>query len=107
MNHYLFEIPITNYDGIGVCFQPVYIHAEKSPTKHQVLVALEVFHERDSKYEEYIGDWKECINIINNISELDFPRLYKNLIQTSCVVIHPKWHSQSLTLKRIHFTEVE
>ena len=107
MNHYLFEIPITNYDETGVFHQSVYIHAETSPTKHQLLVVLETLHERDSKYVEYIGDFKECLDVINIIPEASFPRLHNSLVQTSAIVKHRRYGAQYLTIKRLLINEVE
>lgn len=95
------EIPVENYEGDAVFFQPLYLHGEKSPTKADVLGVLNKLHERDSQYAQYTGTWEECINIVESVVDTDFPRLFSNLIQTSERVNHPKFGDQPLTLIRI------
>ena len=59
------SIPIRNYYGDGVFYQDIYFETDHSPTKEEVLEYLQSQHDQDSQYEEYLGDWQDCINSVN------------------------------------------
>lgn len=73
---YRYEIPIINYCGDGIFYQNLFIWSENFPTKEEVIAAAEKFHERDSKYPEYTGNWREVVGVLENS---DFPLLCGNL----------------------------
>ncbi len=98
------KIPIKNYEGDGIFYQSLFIECSYSPTQKEVIRALEFYHERDSRYNEYIGDWETCIEVVKNCKE--FPFLERNCISRSTSV-ETKFGSHSLTMRKIHTYIVE
>lgn len=63
------SIPVLDYCGDGIAYQNIYFDCEKSPTKDQVLSYLKELHDRDKVYPEYLGDWQDCIQSVEAITE--------------------------------------
>ena len=66
---FLIEIPIENYDCDGLIDETLYIqsHHPVFPTKLQILNVLKDLDAKDSEYPTYLGNWKECIAVIESI----------------------------------------
>lgn len=62
-------IPIHNYYRNGVHYQDIYFDSNHSPTKDEVLNYLRQLSERDSQFSEYMGDWEDAMESVNNTNE--------------------------------------
>ncbi len=82
MNIYKYEIPI--YHGDDMFMQPLYVESHKCPTKDQLLVAIGICHDVDSKFAEYTGQWKNAYDTVKNCK--DFPILTGRMAQSSRLV---------------------
>lgn len=105
VNLYKYEIPIPDYYGDGVHSQELYFKGEVCPTWDQVMQAVKLLHERDSRYEEYLGCWVNVEKVLLDCKD-DFPRLGGCLCQKNIFVQTP-WVSEgkpkrhSLTVKLV------
>ena len=67
---FIVEIPTPNYEGNDIFFQR--LHFDKSPTKEIVLNVLKIFHEQDKDNPIYNGDWKHCIESVEQVIDQDW-----------------------------------
>ena len=85
---YRFTIPIPNYYVDGVFHQHLYIEADYSPSRDEVLDLLRELDKRDSKFPEYTGEWANCI-IPLETSIREWPTLGGRIIETNIFVEVP------------------
>lgn len=90
------EIPTTNYYGDDVFMYEMYFECEKSsPTKEQVIKALEDIDRENKQYPEYLGEENEALDIVKLVEDDDW-RFVRPLgiVGENTFVNHPKFGKQ-------------
>lgn len=82
-------VPVPNYECNGLRHQELFILSDYCPTKGEWLSLASDYHNRDSKYAAYLGDWEEVLSTIQSVER--FPYLTHNDVRISSQVTHPKF----------------
>ena len=90
-------VPISDYYGDEVFMKQLYFECKKnSPTKEQVVKALENIIEQYRQLPDYYGEEDEVLEIIKSVEEWEYVRPH-GLVGTNTFVEHPKFGRQSLS----------
>lgn len=90
------EVPISDYCGEEVFFKSFYFEVEdRSPTKEQIINALEKLHHEYQQYDEYTGEEAEAIQILKKVE--DWRYVGQRLAMTNTFVEHPDFGKQPVT----------
>jgi hypothetical protein len=86
-------VPITNYEGNGIFEKHLYFECDKlSPTKEQVIAALEGIDKENQQYPEYYGEENEALEIVKTVKEDEWKCVNPfSLVGTNTFVNHPKF----------------
>lgn len=94
-------VPIKSDDNCLVFEQNLFIEYGVSPTKAQVLEAINRMQERY----EFVGldsrNWDECRKSVMVCDDSDFPIISGFLRYMTTDIVHPKFGKTTLTVKKI------
>lgn len=95
------EAPISNYMGDDVFFKELYFECnEVSPSRDEVINALDKLDEEYRKYDEYYGEEAEALEIVQLVDEWRTVRP-NGCLYTNTFVEHPTFGKQPFTWKVI------
>lgn len=103
MKLFHFQFPVTHYSGNRCELISIFIRSEKSPSKQQIISALEsLIKQAGSENQE--NQEKEVLNYLKNS---DIPVLDGWFVGVSMIIKHPKFGDQNAYLDIVFFYDVE
>lgn len=89
-------IPISDYYGQEVFMNQMYFECEQfSPTKEQVIKALEYIRQENEEYTEYLEEHSEVLEIVKLIKDNEWRFVSPHgVVGTNTFVNHPKFGRQ-------------
>ena len=102
-------VPIGDYYGDNVFFKQYYFQCKNnSPTKEQVINAIEELHNEYEQYPEYYGEEYEALEIIKLVPDEDWQFVSPDsLVSINTFIEHPKFSKQSFSWNIINLIDVE